>query len=448
MSSAKVLLLLSCCLIQISFISLGFAQEEIILKRKIILSSPLPEHLNKGCDYELLLPVNRPYKQEIMSYKYTISPKQVIASPDGGQIAKWNQLSFEEMLKIGLEAEIRLKINNYDLKTAKSKPVIAMWDTDTLKYLKNANSFSFDSKDLKEATAAIIGTTREDVVQEIFDFVIFKLDCKKIQEQRVSEEVVNNNEDCTEYSELMVRLCRMKNIPAREQTGLVILNKGNVAYHSWVEVFFKQYGWVAFDPAWADSPNTNTTFDSMKNVYIQLNNGGYVRNYSSSCDPRTYFYSSVLKDRYELIVKADFTPVPKEQKELYQKMWILYNSTDPVKSLPLLDTLISYAPHYSHYSFKGMVYARTGEFDKGLECLQIALKMAKSKDKNSVLYAFANYFALKEEKEFAVSYLKKAIELGFKQYEHLENDPDFIKIKDYQPFIDLKNELKPKSSNK
>lgn len=442
------MILLSGFIFQFIFTVNGFGQREVILKRKIKITSPLPEYIHKGCDYELLLPANRLGRQEVIEYKYNITPKYLIKAPDDELLAKWEQLSFSEAVEMGIEAETRLKINIYDLKTAKSNPVIDKDDIDTLKYLKSEENFQVDSKQIKEAAASILGTTREEIVQDIFDFVTFRLDYKIFLEQdRGAKKALGQGEgDCTEYSELMVTLCRVRNIPARIQMGIVLKSSGDVGYHNWVEVFFEQYGWVSFDPTAADAPNAVTTFDSMKNGYIHLSNRRYIKNVTSTCSAREYSYSWKIDDRYELILKAAFSPIPNDQKELFQKMWALYNANEFEKTLALLDTLIKQKPHFSYYSYKGVVYARTGEFDKGLECLQNGLRMAKSDiEKNSVLYSFANYFALKEDKEFAVSYLKKAIELGFKQYEHLENDTDFVKIKDYQPFIDLKNELKIKT---
>ena len=442
-------ILLNVFILQFVFTLNCFGQREVILKRSIKITSPLPEYINKGCNYEVLLPANRLGRQEIVEYKYNITPKYLIKAPDDELLAKWEQLSFSDAVKEGIETEVRLKITIYDLKTAKRKPVINKDDIDTLKYLKNEENFQVESKQLQEAAASILGTTREEIVQDIFDFVTFRLDYKIFLEQDrgAKKALVQGEGDCTEYSELMVALCRARGIPARIQMGLVLKKNGEVGYHNWVEVFFEQFGWVSFDPTAADAPNAVTTFDSMKGIYIHLSNRRYIKNFSSSCSNREYSYSCILNDRYERIVKAALTPVPDEQKELFKRMWTLYNANEFEKTLAALDTLINQNPHFSYYSYKGVVYARTGEFDKGLENLQNSLRMAKSNyEKSSVLYSFANYFALKEDKELAVSYLKKAIELGFRQYEHLESDSDFIKIKDYQPFMDLKNELKVKTA--
>lgn len=424
----------------------SIGQREIILKRGINIKTPGLQYLNNECDYELLIPSNRPGKQDILDYAYTIKPKNLIKAPDDEVLAKWEKLSFFDLQKTKIEVQIKLKIYTYDLKTAINNPVINNADLDTLKYLKEEENFQVNSKIMQTTANNIIGSTREEIVHGIFDFVVNKLDYKKFSDQnRSAKKALNQGAgDCTEYSELMVTLCRAKNIPARIEMGLILRYGGEIGYHNWVEVFFSQYGWVAFDPTWADGPNANTTFYSMKNSYIQLSNRRFIKNIFCTCNTREYDFSYKPDDNY-----SEFDPL-QEEKALFKKMYKLYSSNEPEKALNILDTLISFKTNlYDYYMFKGVIYARLGNFDKGIECLQVSLTNAKSNNKKiQSLYAFSNYFALKGDKDYAVMYLKKSIELGFKDYSHLLTDKDFDKMKDYPPLVELENDLKLKVEKK
>jgi transglutaminase-like putative cysteine protease len=58
--------------------------------------------------------------------------------------------------------------------------------------------------------------------------------------------------DCTEYTDLMITLCRAEGIPARYYEGLVFL-QGNTneladTEHAWLDVYLPGVGWVAMDP--------------------------------------------------------------------------------------------------------------------------------------------------------------------------------------------------------
>lgn len=436
-------LLFLSCLFNILFVFTTLAQQEVILKRKLRFTAPLNKYMNRGCDYEFLVPASRPGKQDVISTHYNIQPTYLVKAPENELVAKWEKLSFSDVLKKGIEVEIKLNIYSYDLKTAKKNPIIDKDDLDTLTYLKHEVNFESKSIRIKEVAETILGTTREDIVHDIFDFVTFRLDYKKFGEQnRGAKKALKQGQgDCTEYSELMVALCRAKNIPARIQKGLIIKKEGKIGYHNWVEVFFTEYGWVSFDPTWADSPKQSTTFDSMLNRYIHLSNKRFIKHTFCSCNSKEYSFTYKLKDTW--------TNTKTKELLLYKRMIKLYYSDEFVKAIPLIDTLVSYKSlnMYNYYSHKGVIYARIGEYEKGGECLQMALNLSKSDvQKKNILYAFSNYFALKGENDLAVSYLKGAIELGFNEYNLFDKDTDFDKIKTYPPFVELKKEFKSKST--
>ena len=58
--------------------------------------------------------------------------------------------------------------------------------------------------------------------------------------------------DCAEYSSLFVTMCRIADIPARNQTGFVIfLEENEVSEHAWAQVNLKGIGWVDMDTQYA-----------------------------------------------------------------------------------------------------------------------------------------------------------------------------------------------------
>ncbi|MES2762209.1 MAG: transglutaminase-like domain-containing protein [Bacteroidota bacterium] len=444
MTQTKACSIVLLLITKLLMVNTGFAQKEIILKRSIDLKAPPAEYQNKSCNYELLIPYNRLGKQEVLECKYVLDPKNLIKAPDGEVLAKWEQLSFTELQKTKLEVQIRLKLYVYDLQSAKRDPQLDKEDMDTVKYLRSEENLRSDSKKIQTTATTIKGNDREEIVHGIFDFVVAHLDYKRFEEQdRGAKKALEQGEgDCTEYAELMVTLCRARHIPARIQKGLVLKGKGQIGYHNWVEVYFEQYGWVAFDPTWADHADASTTFSTMRNTYIQLSNRRYIRHVFCSCSASEYAYSYKLYDSY--------TDTDAEEKAMSKRMYELYNSKQHEKTLVLLDSLSSFKSNLFDYNnVKGVVYARLGNFDKGIECLQASILNAKTNERKiQSFYAFANYFALKGDKEYTIMYLKRSIELGFKNYKHLSEDEDFVNMKDHPPFIELLNELKSRSEKK
>jgi tetratricopeptide (TPR) repeat protein len=392
--------------------------------------------INETCDYELLLPANRPGKQEILSYTYSIKPDALIKSESGEYIPTWKNLSFYKLKEQDLTADVLIRIYKYDLLTAKKKPYSNKGNVDTLSYLKAEENFEVKSKKIVRLADSINGSNREEVVHAVFDYVVSHLDYYRFEEQdRGAKKALKQGRgDCTEYSELMITLCRAKHIPAKIIMGLVIDQNGVIGYHNWVEVYFSQYGWVAFDPTHADGKRARTAFESMENKYIALSDRRWIRNISCSCTNSQYNFSLKLIDSHS-------DPV----KEKYTRMRMLYKESKSKEVLPLLDSLLYLTPDdFSLYMYKGVAQARLGNFDTAVVNLQRALSKVKTPNqKGAALYGFANYLALKGDTDMALSYLKECFRLGMQSKEML-NDPDFENLKDNPVYIELQKELKAK----
>jgi tetratricopeptide (TPR) repeat protein len=422
-----------------------YAQREIVIRRSLVVDCPNPSyHLNQ-CDYGLLVPASIPGKQEVLEYKYlSLQPDHVTRTENNEYYLKWKKVSFSLLTKGHMEVSMRIRIKPYDLQSAKKHPVFNKGDNDTLPYLKDEENFRYKAKNIREASEQIKGSDREELVKNIFQYVVNALDYHIYfyQDRGARQALKDGKGDCTEYSELMVTLCRSKNIPARIVMGLIPGSDGQVGYHNWVEAFFPSYGWVAFDPTWADHPKATTTFYTMKNTYVQLSNKRFINTVLCPCYGGEQPFSLSLKDTCAELSGN----IGKKIREMYA----LYKAADNLKTAVLLDTLLKYEPdNYSFWAFRGVVHARLGNFEQGEDCLRKSVSMAEtSYQKNTSLYAFANFYALKGEGENAVKYLKEAITNGFDAYHHFLTDRDFEKIKDDPSLIAFKEELKAREKEK
>jgi tetratricopeptide (TPR) repeat protein len=428
------------CLILLLSSASFYAQREIIVKRSIIVSAANPEYFIERCDYKLLIPTNRLGKQEVLSYKYSIKPEKALKTETDEYYLKWKAISFGELKNVRLEVEMKIKTSIYDLKTAKKHPVINKQDLDTLSCLKDEENFRSNSKPILKAAEGLTGSNREEITKAIFNYVTGNLEYHIFLEQdRGAKKALREGRgDCTEYSELMVTLCRAKQIPARIVMGLIPRSNGEVGHHNWVEVFFPEYGWVAFDPTWADHMSSTTTFYSMSNSYVQLSYRRFVNSTYCSCSESSFPFSYKLKDSCAVLSNGINIK--------FRNMLTFYNSGQLDKATTLLDTLLLYEPDsYAYWTFKGMICARQNNFEKGYEALKNAIDFSETTLQKALsLYAMSNYFSLKDDKENTVKYLKEAIDMGFSNYYHLINDSDFKNVKDYPPFIELAEGLKNK----
>jgi hypothetical protein len=186
-----------------------FGQREVLLTRQILLNCPALEFSLDRCNYGLLIPANRPGKQEIIQYMYpSLKPHHFNKTETNDYYLTWQGVSFSELNKSKLEVNIKIKLYKYDLQTAKEHPVKDSTDMDTLLYLKNEKNFKTTAKNIQEAAARLNGSSREEIVRSIFNYVKNSLKYHVFDEQKrgARKALKDGMGDCTEYSELMITL--------------------------------------------------------------------------------------------------------------------------------------------------------------------------------------------------------------------------------------------------
>lgn len=418
-----------------------FGQREVIIYRsvKIDCSDALKNSLDV-CNYGLLIPASRKGKQEAVEYTYpSLKPTEVNLTEEGNYYLMWKNIPVKDLAKNPLEVKIRMRLHPYDLKTAKHQPSIDKKDLDTASYLIDEENFRINAENIQSAAKKIKGANREEIVKNIFQYVTEHLDYHIFYEQdRGAKGALKEGKgDCTEYSELMVTLCRARNIPARIVMGLIPHSDKTIGYHNWVEVFFPQYGWVAFDPTWADHPKATTTFYKMKNTYVQLSYKRFLNTIVDPCNT-SLLCPSGLSD-----VCIDLTRNISRQIE---KMRECYANKEYNQANTLLDTLISYEPdNFIFWGYKSAICQKTGDLDNGIEHIFTALKLAETNfEKAQCYFSLGELYSLKNNQEEAVKYLKEAIALGRYTYNNLKADKDLSKLEGFGLYEDLLKELKRK----
>lgn len=85
---------------------------------------------------------------------------------------------------------------------------------------------------------------------------------------------------------------------------------------------------------------------------------------------------------------------------------------------------------YSNYMFASMCLARMGEFERS-EALMVKATELSGTNRQSISYAWANYYALSGEHDEAMKILLKMGEQGWLAKFPLRNDPDLNKLHDH-----------------
>ena len=182
-------------------------------------------------------------------------------------------------LGITLNAELY----RYDLSSVVENGFVTTKAVGEKKYLQEETYLEKNHERIAAIATKLNGRNEIDTIKKIYDFVLGTMEYGGYNPDNVGavKALELKKGDCTEYTDLMVTLCRAKNIAARHTYGYTT-EFGDTPKHSWVEVYTADYGWVPFDPTLGDS--RKAAFDRLKPIYIyfstirndeQLNNYQY-----------------------------------------------------------------------------------------------------------------------------------------------------------------------------
>ena len=201
------------------------------------------------------VPIGESEKQYILNNKISIKPTKTYYD-DATMFAEFNFPELKSQ-KLTIVQEGTTKVRTYDLKTAKLINKNAYIEQDLKRYLTEEKKIEVNDSIVKSYASRIEGETKEEIVQNIYESTQKHLTYKHLPGVSGAKRALREHiGECSEYSAIMVALCRAKGIPARIAIGH-IARKENTE-HNWVEVYFDEYGWVTFDP---------TVSPVMANVY-------------------------------------------------------------------------------------------------------------------------------------------------------------------------------------
>jgi len=380
---------------------------------------------------QYLIPPSLAYRQNIIDIVFNPEPDTILKQK-GKQFAQWHY----QNLKIGDTVSIVtiLETYNFDLSSAQN----TNQDLSNNRILSQSNDgndyqkLNTKSKALVDSLAqSLLDTITLKTVENIFNYVVASLDYKTMQKDEGGLEtaLIHKHGDCTEYTQLMMAYCGALDIDSRFVNGKVLQQNSSVNFHNWVEVYLDEWGWIPFDPTFADTGENHTTFDKLQNMYVYVD-------YAESFQ---YIYNSTG-------VKIDYYIFHLGQDDAaFDAAIQLYNTHQYSQAHLAFDALLANPSDRTAAlkMFKGMLYARENKFDEGLLFLQESLEISSKTELGSVHYALGNYYALKNETELALIHLKKARDNGFDLTQtFLLDDIDLINLRDKEIFKKFILELK------
>ena len=218
--------------------------------------------------FVVLLPRSIPLRQRIYRIEYSSEPARVF-NKNGNDYAEF--IFTDPPKQFTLQINIKAGLFRYDLSVARE-----LYKTPPPKD-PNLGDFLVDEKYIQksdpviqEIAKKIKAETEVRIVKKIHNYVINTMDYVRYEEEMGAVCAAKERKgDCSEYSALFVALCRAKNIPARVVSGYTTETVESTTGHAWVEVYLRRYGWVPFDPTWADIKRKSAwQFHYLPSVYL------------------------------------------------------------------------------------------------------------------------------------------------------------------------------------
>ncbi len=277
-------------------------------RQKLVYSKT--SKVEMSISYDFTVPGKTPKIQLIVALPKTMPDRQRIydieCSPKPTRLFTENKNDYAEFLFNNPEKQFKVQINikarlfRYDLSIArkehkKNPPP----DPNLNNFLKHEKYVEKDDPKIQQIAKDIKGNNKAAIIKNIHDYVVRNMDYSLNKGDLGALTAAEQKRgDCSEYADLFVAICRAKNIPARVAIGYTT-EATLTPRHAWAEVYMRNYGWVPFDPTWADVKfKSARQFHYLKSVYIYLTHirhdpvlgGGYY----SSC--RYWGDSFTIKD--------------------------------------------------------------------------------------------------------------------------------------------------------
>ncbi len=215
----------------------------------------------------LLVPSDLPYRQRIINQKWIMPPTKTYKR-DGGTEAEW--IFNDPKPKIEFGCIFTIEISPYDF---------SQRFKDKSKGSDGLESYLKEEKFLEKSSPSIISLakvsapekeTGERLLQSLFRGTIDNLDkhgfVKDARGANLALELGGG--DCTDFTDVLVALCRVRGLPARHIRGAVAspFARSDTPKHSWAEVYLPRDGWVRLDPFLTKLGKAD--YKRLKNNYI------------------------------------------------------------------------------------------------------------------------------------------------------------------------------------
>ena len=216
-----------------------------------------------------LTPIDLPHRQRVLQREWILPPTATYERP-GGLEAEWIFDNPKGSFELG--CVLTVEVYPFDLAHAAGTPETDPVVLDT--YLRNESNLEKHTPRVARAARELAPENAEELelLRALFKGTLLELSNQGFikAERGANRALKMGGGDCTEFSDVLVALCRGRGLPARHIRGFLArpFSAEDTPKHSWVEVHLKEEGWVRLDPFF--NKLGTATFESLSNDYVQV----------------------------------------------------------------------------------------------------------------------------------------------------------------------------------
>ena len=217
----------------------------------------------------LLVPKDLPGRQRVQSLEWILPPTKTYERA-GGLEAEW--IFDEPKGRFELGCVLSVELVPFDLahpsEDVETDPVVlATYLRDEAFLEKHSPRVARAARELAPKKAAGL-----KLLRELFEGTLFELENHGFikAERGANRALKMGGGDCTDFSDVLVALCRGRGLPARHVRGVLArpFSSKDTPKHSWVEVHLPERGWVRVDPFFTKLGQTS--FEELPNEYVSV----------------------------------------------------------------------------------------------------------------------------------------------------------------------------------
>ena len=202
-----------------------------------------------------------PY-QDVLSVTITPNDYEIVTDGLGNRYALFEFRNVRRGERIEILSQYQVKSNaiSFSLSDCRSGVLPA----NVKRYLEPSPLIESDDATIRTLADRLSkGKTNPcDILRSIYDYVRTEIEyvANTADDKGALWALQNGKGDCTEFSCLLVALCRAAGVPARWVLGITYADNPEDLIHSWAEVYLQGIGWVSVDPTWGRFPADRGTY--------------------------------------------------------------------------------------------------------------------------------------------------------------------------------------------